>query len=633
MRLSGLVLRNLHRHRRSFAFAVFGILLGVSSLVLFLALGQGLRQNVLERIFQVDQVEVVPRRYQVGALEMSGSLFSSGTGLDEFTLEDLRQVPGVAAVYPKMQLAFPSLAWGGEGLFGRNFSTEFMADGMPAELIEAELPELNDPLLAFRDWDLDLDEGGAPFTCDTPDAEGTGEVAGCPPGRRCNAGGACERVSCEPVDEVLVTSSRSTANRIVNWIRRHFERRRVGAETREIPREFLDEDERQYRVRVNRAFAEQVLEALPTHVAAMNLSSHIERAEYEAFQAASRAHANALREAGEEVPRRPVRRRPMIREARVVDPADFPCEAPTYCPEDTRTCEMPIPVAANPFLLELINTSVQNVLSGSDRSLPGLSPEALIGFTFDTRLGRGYLGTANQTAEVGTAQRRLRLVGWSPRAMRIGTTVPLSYVQRFNAIYKGEDSTGEYHAILVVAESNDALAGVVQQVENELDLAIGPEYQQAKRGSLMIILLTIGLLFISFLIFLLAALNITHTFFMVIAERRNELGLLRAVGARRANIRSLVLREAAVIGLIGAILGVGLARLGGVIADLFLDCRVPAAMERWCVPDFPFKPDSFFLFEPWIIATGFGTAVLFSIVGAYLPAWRASRMDPADALR
>ena len=157
MRLSGLVLRNLRRHRRSFTFASVGIVLGVSSFVIFLGLGQGLRKNVLERVFVVDQVEVVPKRYQMGAVEVSGSLFAGSTELDEFTLQDISEIPGVAAVFPKMQISFPSMAWGGEQLFGRNFATEFMAEGIPAELIGPELPTPDDESFAFTDWDLDRD--------------------------------------------------------------------------------------------------------------------------------------------------------------------------------------------------------------------------------------------------------------------------------------------------------------------------------------------------------------------------------------------------------------------------------------------------------------------------------------------
>jgi ABC-type lipoprotein release transport system permease subunit len=668
VRLGRLVFRNLRRHRRSFAFAVFGIVLGVSSLVLFLALGEGLRHNVLERVFQVDQVEVVPRRYQVGAVEM-GSLFTSGTGLDDFTVEDLAAIPEVDAVYPKMQIAFPSAAAGGEALVGRNLVTELIAEGVLAELIQDELPATDDPYMAFRDWDLDRDEGPNPYTCEAPGAEGTGEAVGCPPGRACTDEGVCERLACDPPDEVLRAPSRAAANWALEAVRRHYSHRRHGAAVREVPRAALPEGvNSEFRLRVQREYAEEVRAFLPRELASWRALQVVHRSAFDAETAAIRAHARSQPdedededEADEEAregeeaddaeaddaeaegegedgqaerPRTRQRRvRPGLLDASLIPPDSRPCDAPSHCPIDRRVCEMPIPIVANPFLLEVLNTSIQNVLSGSDRRIPAMTADGLIGFEFDLRFGQGALGSATNLDDVGVSHRRARLVGWSQRSMRLGVSLPLSLVRRLNALYKGEDAANEYHSILVVAEQNEDLAGIVHHIEEELGLAIGPDYEQSKRGALMIVLLTVGLVFISGLFFLLASLNITHTFFMVITERRRELGVLRAVGARRWHIHVLVLAEAGVIGVLGALLGVGVARAGGALADRFLDCRVPSALESLCVPDFPFKPDTFFEFQPWIVGVGFGIAVLFALLGAWLPARRAARMDPAEALR
>ena len=659
MRLSGLVLRNLHRHRRSFTFASFGIVLGVSSFVIFLALGQGLRKNVLERVFVVDQVEVVPRRYQMGAVEVSGSLFDSSTGLDQFTLEDIAEIPGVRAVFPKMQISFPSLAWGGEQLFGRNFATEFMAEGIPAELIGSELPLPSDYTFAFRDWDLDrdlfaecdpdgLEEGeecpepdscdGAeceqhPYTCSAPGSADLGAAVGCPPGRLCNDQGICERAPCSPADEVLASESQTALREAREYLNGELEGEQHGFEIREVPEHSrMSPNENEYRLKVRERYATDVRQLLPEYLARRGYSERIELALF-------RAQREALREAGDNRPQR--RAQPRIRDARLLDGEEGACvDPPSYCALDTRHCEMPIPIVASPFLMELYNTSIQNVLSGSDRNMPAISPEALIGFTFHVRLGRGYLGRASLYDDVGAAERVFRLVGWTPRAMRLGVTLPFSYARRFNRRYHGDEVGDEFHAILVVADSSERLASIVQVVEGNPDqgglgLAIAPEYEQAKRGSLLINLLTVGLLFISALIIGLASLNIAHTFLMVIAERERELGILRSVGARRYNILYLVLAEASAVGLVGATFGVLLALGAANVADRLLECRVPniAGIERWCIPDFPFKPDSFFAFDTRIILAGFAVAVVFSILGAFVPARRASRIDPAEALR
>jgi ABC-type antimicrobial peptide transport system permease subunit len=50
------------------------------------------------------------------------------------------------------------------------------------------------------------------------------------------------------------------------------------------------------------------------------------------------------------------------------------------------------------------------------------------------------------------------------------------------------------------------------------------------------------------------------------------------------------------------------------------------------LPRFPFKPDSWFHFKWWIVGGGLLCATAFAVIGGYLPARRASRMEPAQAL-
>ena len=65
---------------------------------------------------------------------------------------------------------------------------------------------------------------------------------------------------------------------------------------------------------------------------------------------------------------------------------------------------------------------------------------------------------------------------------------------------------------------------------------------------------------ISVLILIVSAINIAHTFFMIIAERRREIGILRAIGANRLHIAGMILGEAALLGLLGGVLGVAVGR-------------------------------------------------------------------------
>ena len=50
------------------------------------------------------------------------------------------------------------------------------------------------------------------------------------------------------------------------------------------------------------------------------------------------------------------------------------------------------------------------------------------------------------------------------------------------------------------------------------------------------------------------------------------------------------------------------------------------------VPDFPFKPDTFFAFSPALVVTVLALAVVACVIGALPPAYRAAAGDPSEAL-
>ena len=114
---------------------------------------------------------------------------------------------------------------------------------------------------------------------------------------------------------------------------------------------------------------------------------------------------------------------------------------------------------------------------------------------------------------------------------------------------------------------------------------------------------------------------IVNTFSIVIAQRTRELALLRALGASGRQVRVSVLGEAFAVGLVSSVVGVGLG-LG-----LALALRAVMGAFRFDVPtaDLVIKPSTF------IISLALGVIVTF--VAALLPARRAARIAPMEALR
>jgi putative ABC transport system permease protein len=211
--------------------------------------------------------------------------------------------------------------------------------------------------------------------------------------------------------------------------------------------------------------------------------------------------------------------------------------------------------------------------------------------------------------------------GFSDRAPIHGVLVPIDFVRRVNREY-GVDAT-TYSSVTLLLDEASSLPGVTAKVK-EMGFSVEDSDRSiAQKVGLAVWLGTLALGLFSALICVLAAANIAHALSASVRNRSRELGVFRALGATRGDIAALVLAEAACIGAGGGAFGGAVAR--------FLALGVDFAAKRW-LPDFPFRPESFFRFPAWLVGVALAVGIIAAIAGAYSPARRAARMDPARAI-
>jgi putative ABC transport system permease protein len=134
-----------------------------------------------------------------------------------------------------------------------------------------------------------------------------------------------------------------------------------------------------------------------------------------------------------------------------------------------------------------------------------------------------------------------------------------------------------------------------------------------------------GILALMVLMFASTALMVCVLFSAIVTERRGELGLLKAIGARRSQIVGMMVIEAVIATGIGGALGVVL----GVLVMRLYERSLVYYLENVGVP-------FLWLDTPQMVAVAVGAIVLASIIGALgalYPAWRTSRSDPYDLVR
>ncbi len=100
---------------------------------------------------------------------------------------------------------------------------------------------------------------------------------------------------------------------------------------------------------------------------------------------------------------------------------------------------------------------------------------------------------------------------------------------------------------------------------------------------------------------------------MAVTERTREIGLRKALGARRTDIAAQMLAESVVLSVFGGVVG---TLLGATVAlAISALTPIPAAVQ------------------PWSVAIGIGITALVGLFFGLYPAMRAARLDPIEALR
>ncbi|TMC52982.1 MAG: ATP-binding cassette domain-containing protein [Chloroflexi bacterium] len=206
-----------------------------------------------------------------------------------------------------------------------------------------------------------------------------------------------------------------------------------------------------------------------------------------------------------------------------------------------------------------------------------------------------------------------------------GALAPNAFMRAYWSALSGPNrwTGGEFASITLLADSGLTVDSLRRHVE-----ALGFQTQtfgdQFRNFEDLLGKLKVALLGLAIIALLLACLGIANTMYTAVLERTKEIGVLKALGARSRDVMLLFLAEAAGIGLagglVGALVAVGLARLGNAAVDRLTQSVSSTGFDVFR-SDLP------------VVLMAVVLAALLSTVSGLLPALRAAWQDPARALR
>ncbi len=208
------------------------------------------------------------------------------------------------------------------------------------------------------------------------------------------------------------------------------------------------------------------------------------------------------------------------------------------------------------------------------------------------------------------------------------------------AAYTLEDADPDtFNSIQIKVASVDAVDQVMADADTKLsvtrhvigakkkDYTIRSQKAQAERFAEIASTMTLFLAAIAAVSLIVGAVGIANTMFTAVLEKTKEIGILKAIGAKNRDILLVFILNAAMVGLAGGILGLALGAGASKLLPLLGNIGIPLPGVGGPGGSFATVISARLMIGALLLAMGIG------IVSGIIPAYRASKLKPVDALR
>jgi len=180
-----------------------------------------------------------------------------------------------------------------------------------------------------------------------------------------------------------------------------------------------------------------------------------------------------------------------------------------------------------------------------------------------------------------------------------------------------------YTALIVKADTASNAAGVAKNIRNQYKVGAADAETAIKQQLAIFNIIGAILGGIGGIALVVAAVGVINTMVMSILERTREIGVMRAVGARRSTISRLFTFEASLLGLFGGVLGILIAYALTLVGNPIINHQLKGN---------GISSSNILSMPPWLIVSVLvGTTIIGMLAGLY-PAQKAAKLNPVEAL-
>jgi len=123
---------------------------------------------------------------------------------------------------------------------------------------------------------------------------------------------------------------------------------------------------------------------------------------------------------------------------------------------------------------------------------------------------------------------------------------------------------------------------------------------------------------------LVGAVGIANTMFTTVLEKTKEIGIMKAIGAKNRDIMTIFMLNSALVGVVGGLIGIVLGAIASTMMPAGMGISMPGRMGRGIGGT---------LITPELLFYALSIAIGIGMIAGLIPAYRASKLKPVDALR